>query len=918
MNTEVPVPILVVDDNASKRLAIKAVLAPLGYTIVEADSGIAALRCITVQDFAVILLDVRMPIMGGMETAALIRQRQQSEMTPIIFITAHGSDELVHTDRYAQGAVDFIFAPVPPDELRAKVSVFANLFSRAEALAGQAREIAASADQLRLLTDAAPIGIFQTDAASRYVYTNPRWSEITGIPRAEATGQRWDEILASAEHAGLIAELPDGESHDGEVTHRFEIHLPDSTSRIVLVISKSIPGPDGGIAGWVGTLADVTAETGAEAALSSARDEANEASRLKSDFLANMSHEIRTPMNGVIGMANLLLETDLDVRQRDYAQTVRTSGESLLGIIDNILDFSKVEAGKLEIEQVEFSLRTVVDDVVDLLAGSAQAKGLELVTVVDSSVPAIVSGDPGRVRQVVINLIGNAIKFTESGEVVLRVAPTESDGDDTIVRFDVSDTGAGITPDNLDLIFEPFVQADTSTSRKHGGSGLGLAISGQLIGLMGGVSGVTSTVGEGSNFWFTIRVRASAQTARDSSDADLSGIVVLIVDDNATLRRVLAEKMTEWGMAVSSANSGEAALTALRAATRLGKPVAVALVDRSMPGLDGLELAGAIAADPALSTEVLLMMDLAHTRDFALTAESGVCATLSKPVHREALRTGLRVALGLQSPERPTATHAPATPRPKLGRLLVAEDNLVNQKVAVAMLAGAGYRVDTALNGADAVKAVFRQTEANQPYDAILMDCQMPELNGYEATAAIRAAEGSVRHTPIIALTAGARSEDRERCLAEGMDGYLAKPVSKDALLAVVGRFLRHTASAESAAAKQVLDPEVIERLERLGAASGEDLMAQLAELFLADADDRVAGLRDALEQGDAVSVSEVAHTMSGAAANLGATELARVCRTLARRTSTGGLTGVDALVATLEIELERVRRALGSLAVAA
>jgi hypothetical protein len=314
---------------------------------------------------------------------------------------------------------------------------------------------------------------------------------------------------------------------------------------------------------------------------------------------------------------------------------------------------------------------------------------------------------------------------------------------------------------------------------------------------------------------------------------------------------------------------------------------------------------------------VLLMMDLAQTRDFATAAKSGVCATLSKPVHREALRSGLRVALGLQQPESTIVTRPPAAPKPNLGHLLLAEDNLVNQKVAVAMLAGAGYRVDTALNGADAVTAVSRQTEANQPYDAILMDCQMPELNGYQATAAIRAGEGPGRRTPIIALTAGARSEDRERCLAEGMDGYLAKPVSKDALLAVVARFLRNTAPADSAA-KQVLDPKVVEGLERLGAANGEDLMAQLAELFLAEADERVAGLRDALEQGNAVSVSEVAHTMAGAGANLGATDLARVCTTLARRTAAGDLTGADALVATLEIELERVRRALGSLAVAA
>ena len=917
-----PVPILVVDDNASKRLAIKAVLAPLGYAVVEADSGVAALRCITARDFAVILLDVRMPIMGGIETAALIRQRQQSEMTPIIFITAHGSDELVHADRYAQGAVDFIFAPVPPDELRAKVSVFANLFARAEELAAQARELAASADQLRFLTDAAPIGIFQTDAEGRYVYTNPRWSEITGIPRDEATGQQWEEIVASAEHAGSIEELPDGEIYYGEVSRRFEIQFPGSSSRIVLVNSKPISAPDDGIAGWVGTLADITAETGAEAALSRARDEANEASRLKSDFLANMSHEIRTPMNGVIGMTNLLLETDLDARQRDYAQTVRNSGESLLTIIDNILDFSKVEAGRLEIEQVEFSLHTVVDDVADLLAGSAQAKGLELVVVIDSTLPALVSGDPGRVRQVVTNLIGNAIKFTESGEVVLRVTPGESEGDDTIVRFDVSDTGNGIAADKLDLVFQPFVQADTSTSRKYGGTGLGLAISGQLVALMGGLCGVTSTLGEGSNFWFTIRVRATAEPGLpEPADAGLSGVVALIVDDNATLRRVLVEKLAEWGMVASSANSGEAALTALRAAAAAGKPVEITLADRTMPTMGGLELARAIAADPALTTQVLLMTGLGQESDSADRDALGIAITLSKPVHRETLRSALRVALGLQTEAAETATAAkphPAGPPPGHGHVLLVEDNLVNQKVAVAMLAGAGYRVDTALDGAEAVKAVSRQAGISQPYDAILMDCQMPELNGYEATAVIRSNEGSDRHTPIIALTAGARSEDRERCLAEGMDAYLAKPVSKDALLAVVARSIRNGAAANLTTGKHVLDPEVVERLERLGETTGEDLMSQLAELFLADADVRVSALRDAVHARDAVSVSEAAHTLAGAGANLGATDLARVSSALATRAATGDLTGVEALVGTLEIELERVRQALGSLAVAA
>ena len=426
------VSVLIVDDNATKRFGLKAVLAPLGYVIVEADSGESALRCLMATDFAVILLDVRMPIMDGFETAALIRLRQQSETTPIIFITGHASDELA-AHGYIQGAVDFIYAPVEPDELRAKVTVFAQLFIKAEVLATEARAVQTSADHLRLLTEAAPIGIFQTDTENRYVYTNPQWSEITGIPSEEAFGKPWQIIIGNEQFSALVSELGDERFSQGELHHRFEISSPGAPPRIVLMTSKSIPATDGNMSGWVGTLADVTAQAGAEAAMTDARDKANGASRLKSDFLANMSHEIRTPMNGVIGMADLLLETNLDARQRDYATTVRNSGEALLTIINDILDFSKIEAGKLEVEDIEFTLRTVVDDVMDLLAGPAETKGLELIAVIDTAIPPVVKGDPGRVRQVLTNLLGNAIKFCPAGEVVVRVsgvgrrpAPTSS------------------------------------------------------------------------------------------------------------------------------------------------------------------------------------------------------------------------------------------------------------------------------------------------------------------------------------------------------------------------------------------------------------------------------------------------------------------------------------------------------------
>ena len=780
------VAVLIVDDTPSKRFALKAVLAPLGVSIVEADSGAAALRCVMSRDFAVILLDVRMPRMDGYETARFIRQRRQSELTPIIFVTAHSNDEI---DRYAEGAVDFICLPVVPAELRAKVSVFAHIFITAHGLATRARELQVSANQLSVVADSAPIGIFQTDAQNRYVYTNPRWTEITGITAEQAKGQHWDSIMRPEERASLLAQMPDDAPSPAELSHRFEVNLLESATRIAVITSRSIVDRNGAPAGWVGTLADVTAEVGVEAAMSDARDRATEASRLKSDFLANMSHEIRTPMNGVIGMAELLLDTELDSRQRDYAQTVQNSGEALMTIINDILDFSKIEAGMLEVEKIDFDLRATIDDVVDLLARAAQRKQLELIAVVTDTVPLTMSGDPGRIRQVLTNLIGNAIKFTGAGEVKIVATMTEVDEPAPAIRIEVSDTGDGIPSDKLAVIFQPFVQADTSTSRKYGGTGLGLAISGQLVTLMGGDFGVTSELGVGSTFWFTIGVGADVGESTQkhpAPDSGLAGLTILVVDDNATLRGVLSGYLTGWGMAVTTCDSGPAALRTMSEAVREGRPFAAVLIDLYMPGMDGRELIKSIADDPELTSRVLLMtglsLDLGRS---AAAEESGAPVSLSKPIHRHELLACLRLALGSHAagtaPSRRTDPRSPRVDGVERGWVLLAEDNLINQKVAVAMLSGAGYRVDTVADGAAAVKAA-----AAHPYDVILMDCQMPELSGYEATSAIRAQEGSGPRVPIIAMTAGARQEDRELCLAHGMDAYVSKPVSKDTLLAMV------------------------------------------------------------------------------------------------------------------------------------
>ena len=778
------VPILLIDDDAAKRLALKAVLAPLGYLVVEADSGAAGLRCLLANDFAVILLDVRMPIMDGFETAALIRLRRQSEMTPIIFITAHQAAEIM-TDRYAEGVVDFITGPVHPDELRAKVSVFANLFRQAQAVAAKAREVQSTADQLRSLTEAAPIGIFQTDARNCYVYTNARWSEITGIPRAMAVGQDWHLIIDDDQRASVATDFRESQLEAADFSCRLETLIPGTPTRITLLTSRPMGDGEGGISGWVGILADITAEAGAEAAMAEARDQANAASRLKSDFLANMSHEIRTPMNGVIGLTELLLETDLDAHQRNFAQTLSNSGEALMSVINGILDFSKIETGKLEVEDIEFEMQTVADGVVDLLAPSARDKGLELMAVLERSVPATVSGDPSRLRQVLTNLTGNAIKFTETGEVVIRVTADQIASNATVVRFELSDTGVGIAPDKLAMIFEPFTQEDTSTTRQYGGTGLGLAISSKLVALMGGEVGVTSEPGAGSTFWFTVQVQVLPDETNQGSaslDADLVGVRTLIVDDNATQRAILTDYLDRWGMHVETAGTGATAMAALRTAATEGRPIAVALVDESVH-LEGMTLESLVAADPGLSTRLLLMRD----GDSGGVAEPDGNACVSKPIHRESLRTGLLDALDLrQALEGATTGRESSDVHPESGRLLVAEDNLVNQQVAVAILSKAGYHVDTARNGAEAVRAA-----ASQRYDAILMDCHMPQMNGYEATAAIRHQEGSSRHTPIIAITAGARDEDRVRCLEEGMDEYLSKPVHRVPLLDIVRQSVR-------------------------------------------------------------------------------------------------------------------------------
>jgi two-component system, sensor histidine kinase and response regulator len=766
-------------------------------------------------------------------------------------------------------------------------------------------------------------GLVVQGASGAIVECNQAAERILGLTRDQIMGRtsldpRWKTVRSDgspfpgAEHPAMVA-LRTGESVRAV---EMGVDKPDGTRTWIAITAEPMRGTDGAVRQVVCGFADVTERKQLLDRLAVARDQALESSRLKSEFLANMSHEIRTPMNGIIGMTTVLLDDRLSADQREMAEVVRHSAENLLTIINDILDFSKIEAGKLRLEPGAFDLTSVVEETLTLLAPRAHDKKLELAGQIDDRAHGTFEGDAGRIRQVLLNVLGNAIKFTVNGEVVATVEVGREEAGRSTLRFTVKDTGIGIAESVQTQLFQPFVQGDGSTTRRFGGTGLGLAISRQLVELMGGSIDLHSELGRGTTVWFELPLARLATAAVPQVELPEKARL-LVVDDNATNRRILLHQLTRHGLAADAVADAAEALVRLQAAAKAGEPYRVVVLDGHMPDMDGLQLAAAIRreTEPPIATVGLIMISSApEMADAPTRAALRIGAFLLKPVREAQLHRALLRELGVARPEEETRTQPVLLPGAPAGlRLLLAEDNETNQLVARKLLEKMGHQIDMVANGQEAVARLT----AGHNYDAVLMDCQMPVMDGYTATRGIRADEIAAqrRRVPIIAVTAYAMPTDREKCLAAGMDDYLAKPLRTVEMEQVFHRLgLAGPAAVRPAPAPEesaVLAPGQIRQLLEIPGGNHPTLLHELGEMFLRDTPATLAAMRQAGAEGNYRELARLAHRLAGGAANLGAQSLRHTALALEKNAAGGAWRNDPGAWSGLDREWERTKTAL-------